>query len=373
MPVENQPDEAHGDVALPRPVSGTGQESPRSFPPITGESPLLDPRGGYWKVLMTLEEAALDDRFSDGFREAGEAVLEFLSTRIPFGLWMLTRVDGHDQIVLQSADVSYGVKDGDTFSWSDSYCSRMVRGEAPRVAPRSQEIPAFVVAQSKQSMPIKSYIGVPIMRSDGSLFGTLCAIDSHPQPASIAEEQPLIELLAFLLGSLLQRDLMMLENHRRAERAELASLSDALTEIGNRRAWDRLIDTEEQRLSKFRDSASIVVLDLDNLKEVNDEFGHAAGDELLRQAAECLKTVVRSRDFLARVGGDEFAILALEVGHEKIDEFALRIQTALENSNISASVGWSSRDQVSSLHDAWGDADARMYEAKSLRRKSRLS
>ena len=119
---------------------------------------------------------------------------------------------------------------------------------------------------------------------------------------------------------------MMLKDHRRPERAELASLSDALTEIGNRRAWDLLIDTEEPRLSKFRDSASIVVLDLDNLKEVNDEFGHAAGNELLRQAAKYLKTVVRSRDFLDRVGGDEFAILALEVGQEKIDEFGLRIQ-----------------------------------------------
>ena len=323
-------------------------------------------------MLMALEESALDDQFSDGFREAGKAVLEFLSTRIPFGLWMLTRVDGHDQIVLQSADVSYGVNEGDTFSWSDSYCSRMVRGEAPRVAPRSQEIPAFVAAQSKQSMPIKSYIGVPIMRSDGSLFGTLCAIDSHTQPASIADEQPLIELLASLLGSLLQRDLMMLENQRRAERAELTSLSDSLTEIGNRRAWDVLIATEEQRLSKFRDSASIVILDLDNLKEVNDEFGHAAGDELLRQTAECLKTVVRSRDFLARVGGDEFAILALEVGHEKIDDFVLRIQKTLAESSICASVGWSSCDRTTSLHHAWREADERMYTAKAQRRKPRL-
>ena len=76
------------------------------------------------------------------FQEAVQAVLESLHERLGFQLWMFTRVEGEDWIVLEAADYGYGVSSGNVFQWSDSFCSRMVRGEGPRVTPNSQPIQA---------------------------------------------------------------------------------------------------------------------------------------------------------------------------------------------------------------------------------------
>jgi diguanylate cyclase len=110
---------------------------------------------------------------SPGFQEAGGAVLEFLSNRLPFGLWMVTRTDGDDWIVLSASDHGYSVKPGDLLRWSDSFCSRMVDGKGPRIAPRSAEVPTYAEAPIGRQVPIEAYVGVPIMRADNSLFGTL--------------------------------------------------------------------------------------------------------------------------------------------------------------------------------------------------------
>jgi hypothetical protein len=69
------------------------------------------------------------------FQTAAAAVLAFMRDRIGFGLWMVTRVDGDDWIVLAAEDHGYGVTAGNLFRWSDSFCSRMVIGSGPRVAP----------------------------------------------------------------------------------------------------------------------------------------------------------------------------------------------------------------------------------------------
>lgn len=75
------------------------------------------------------------------FEEAGQAVLKFLYQKFGFNLWMITRTEGDDWIVLQSEDNGYNVQPGQVFRWADSFCSQMVQGKAPRIAPRSEDIP----------------------------------------------------------------------------------------------------------------------------------------------------------------------------------------------------------------------------------------
>jgi len=110
------------------------------------------------------------------FEEAVQAVLESLHERLGFQLWMFTRVEGEDWIVLEAVDYGYSVKSGNVFHWSDSFCSRMVRGEGPRVAPNSQQIQAYVEAPIGQQVDISAYIGIPLCHADGTLFGTLVVI-----------------------------------------------------------------------------------------------------------------------------------------------------------------------------------------------------
>ena len=299
-----------------------------------------------------------------GFTQSASAVLEFLSQRIPFELWMVTRTEGEDWIVLSSIDHGDNVVEGSVFKWSDSFCSRMVAGRGPRIAPRSNEVAAYREAPINDILPIGAYIGVPIQREDGSSFGTLCAIDPKSQPDSILAELPLVELLATLLESILECELRIDSERRRAERAEAESMIDELTGLGNRRAWERTIDAEEARCARYGDPASVLIVDLDNLKQENDEHGHAAGDLILKAAALAIQAVERDGDFSARIGGDEFGLLAVHANALDAEMLRTRIVAGLTASRVKASVGVSTRHPSEGLRRAIKQADARMYAEK---------
>ena len=106
-----------------------------------------------------MEQSAFAD-----FPTAATAVLEFLQDRLGFDLWMVTRTVGDDWIVLQVADKGYHVNSGDVFKWSDSFCSRMVTGVGPRVAPSTDDIACYAVAPIRDRVTINAYIGVPLTR-----------------------------------------------------------------------------------------------------------------------------------------------------------------------------------------------------------------
>jgi len=303
------------------------------------------------------------------FQEAVQAVLKSLHERLGFQLWMFTRVEGEDWIVLEAVDYGYGVKSGNVFHWSDSFCSRMVRGEGPRVAPNSQQIQAYVEAPIGQQVDIAAYIGIPLCHQDGTLFGTLCAIAPTPQPEWIKQEGEFIELQTRLLTTILHYELKAQENARCYERAKLEAEIDILTGVYNRRGWERLLCAEEERCRQFGLSASILVIDLDNLKEVNDAQGHVGGDRLIQATAKCLLNNIRSEDVLARVGGDEFVILIIETNLEITQQVVKRIQEKLEENHLKASVGWAIRIHQSTLTKTFIEADKNMFHNKSERKK----
>lgn len=303
----------------------------------------------------------------DDFHAAGEAVLAFLHARFGFGLWMLTRVEGDDWIVLQAEDHGYGIAPGTVLRWADSFCSRMVRGEGPAIAPRADRIEVYRQAPVARQIPIGAYMGVPLTGTDGHLFGTLCAVDPRPQPEAIADEQPLLELLAGFLGTVLRQELRGLDQQRRLEQLELEALTDAVTRLFNRRGWDRLLAAEEERCRRYGHAATVVVVDLDRLKETNDRDGHHAGDALIARAADALQACARANDVVARLGGDEFALLAVECGAAGAEALRARIQGALRAADVDASVGLAVRDPALGLESAWRLADQRMYQAKPRR------
>lgn len=131
------------------------------------------------------------------------SVLRYLHDQVGFSIWMVTRVQSDDWIILHAVDTYYGIQPGSIYRWSDTFCSRMVEGQGPSVAPSSDAVPAYAEAPIRKDFPIGAYVGVPITRDDGSLFGTLCAIDPTPQPRSVADHLPTVELLARLLGRVL--------------------------------------------------------------------------------------------------------------------------------------------------------------------------
>jgi len=187
---------------------------------------------------------------------------------------------------------------------------------------------------------------------------------------SLSPDQP-----AFAAAEIVVRALseIVLAEHRvalataRAEQAEALAATDALTGLGNQRAWWERIAEEDARIHRSDSSAVIAVVDLDGLKTVNDQQGHLHGDLLLRLAALTLRDAVRTCDHLARVGGDEFAVLAVDY-EGRPEVLRDRLVAALEAAEISASVGVAPLVAGSSLIEAYARADEAMYETKRRRR-----
>ena len=281
---------------------------------------------------------------------------------------MVTRVESENWIVLNSRDYGYNVKNGDVFRWTDSFCSRMVKGQGPRIAPKSAEVPSYAAAPIGRQVAIGSYVGVPLVRSDGELFGTLCAIDPLPQPNEITDELPMIEMMARLLTTILETELQAQDEPRRAERARWDSMTDKLSGLYNRRGWDQFLAREDLRCQRYGHPVGMISIDLDNLKTVNDQLGHAKGDELLADAAHCLMSITRGSDVVARLGGDEFAIMAIQCDRAGTQTLVNRFQEKLSKTNIEASIGMAMWHATGSLNDAWENADEKMYEAKRKRK-----
>lgn len=298
------------------------------------------------------------------FEEAGQAILRFLHKRFGFDLWMITRVEGKEWIVLQSEDHGYGVKPGQVFKWADSFCSHMVKGKAPKIAPRSEDIPLYATAPIGKQVRIKSYIGQPLINEDGSLFGTLCAIDPHPKPETIVQDIEIIELLGNLLSIILQAELRQNEHLREYKRLKKKAFRDGLTGLYNRRAWDEFINNEEERCKRYGHPAAVFFIDINNLKKVNDSLGHGVGDQLIQQTANVLSDMVRSNDIVARLGGDEFVILSMENNKAGAERLLNRIIEAFAQAKISIAIGFSMRHPSRGLLFAAEQADKKMFEHK---------
>ncbi len=143
---------------------------------------------------------------------------------------------------------------------------------------------------------------------------------------------------------------------------------DSLTGLANRRAWDERLEVELERAARYGTPLSVVVLDIDGFKSVNDSNGHLAGDRLLQSAARSWESMTRGGgDLVARIGGDEFGLLA--PGSDELGAHALarRLVQALPE-GVSASVGVATWDHVEGAANLLRRADQMMYQAKRRRR-----
>ena len=181
-----------------------------------------------------------------------------------------------------------------------------------------------------------------------------------------------LELLVFLGAAV---SFAMLRWH--LERERQLSCTDPLTGIGNHRAFEDAVRREVVRGERTATPLSLVYIDLDRFKELNDSRGHPAGDSLLRVVGDALGSSVRAGDSAARVGGDEFAVLLPDTGPEACRQVVTRIQERLRNSARAAgfwntfSVGAVTFEGLpESASGAVAAADRAMYEAKRRGRDS---
>ncbi len=222
------------------------------------------------------------------FERASRAVLAYLQDVLGLGLWMVTRVNGDDWVVLSTSDRhGYGIEAGTVVPWHDTFCSRMVRGDGPSIAPVVEDVPAYRDAPARRLLEVGAYLGVPLRTGEGEFFGTLCALDPCPQTPALVEAGRLIELLADQPSAILAPSRVE-DAERAAERARFDAALDPLTGLCNRRGWDVLVEAEESRARRHGNAVSVIWIDVDGLKEANDLLGHDAGDDLLRRCGIAL-------------------------------------------------------------------------------------
>lgn len=308
---------------------------------------------------------------SNDFATAAREALRLLRAQTGHDLWMVTRVAGDDQlVVVDCLDFAYDVRPGDVMPWSATLDWRMANGLGPRVAPRVADFPAYATAGLTSTMTVGSYLGVPLMR-EGEVAGTLSGLHPVPMPDGIVASLPLVETLGSLLSAVCALEERATTVSRRAARAEVEAHVDPLTQVGNRLAWTKVLLDEESRCRRYGGAACVISVDLDGLKKANDAYGHEAGDRLLRSAALVLRRVSRMCDQVARVGGDEFAVLAVEASQIEGRALLDRIAVAFANAGVEASLGMAVRE--TSLEDAWRAADEAMYRHKRRRLQERVS
>jgi diguanylate cyclase (GGDEF)-like protein len=150
-----------------------------------------------------------------------------------------------------------------------------------------------------------------------------------------------------------------------------ASFTDEVTALYNRRFFTARLTEEVSRFGRFGHPASVVLFDLDGFKSVNDQFGHAAGDETLRAVAELLQRHSRGINVICRYGGDEFAVLLVETPKDGAERYAERIRRVLaahaftHGQQVTASFGVAALpDDLGPGGDLVRTADEALYQAK---------
>ena len=152
--------------------------------------------------------------------------------------------------------------------------------------------------------------------------------------------------------------------------------TDSLTRLANRRAFDERLGALYANSSESRHRA-LILLDIDHFKRVNDNFGHPVGDKILATVASVLRANVRKDSFIARTGGEEFAVIIEDIGSDEVFALCERIRSSLENTQfknsksgynygpITISLGYCMASQAESGTDLYCRSDAALYRAKS--------
>jgi diguanylate cyclase (GGDEF)-like protein len=303
--------------------------------------------------------------------QTGGAVLRDLRRTVGFRFWAVTRLTGQTSTIVATGPDGFPARPGDQVGWADTLCRQVLEGRAPRIAPDASTVPAYRGLALTRDWEVGAYLSAPLTLDGVTLYGTVCAVDPQPQPGAVGAAAELVDRQARLLSTVLAAELRVDVALRRAETAEAQALTDPLTGLVNRRGWELLLDREEQRCRRYGAVASVLMVDLDGLKAVNDRDGHAAGDALLRRAAVVLTAGVRTADVVARLGGDEFAVLAVETDLPAAELERDRLHALLRAAGVPASIGAAAREPRDGLSGAVVLADRRMYESKRRPRPAR--
>lgn len=200
------------------------------------------------------------------------------------------------------------------------------------------------------------------------------AARARTAPASVSQSQPVSDAAKQTIRGLKAR---LAEAEKRIEALQALSDTDFLLDILNRRGFERELHRSVAYIKRYCASAALIVLDVDHLKPINDAYGHAAGDQVLKAIVTALASQVRSSDVIGRLGGDEFAILLWNLSEIDARAKAASLEQAIDaltfvfrgsTLTTGASAGVAILGPHAEAGKAMEEADRAMYVRKAQRR-----
>jgi diguanylate cyclase (GGDEF)-like protein len=201
-----------------------------------------------------------------------------------------------------------------------SFRTHTIQSREPMRIPDTLQDPRFAQYASVVGAPfIRSYLGVPLASPDGYNVGSLCALDVQPRDFSDAQMEVLKSFAALAVDEL--------ELRRIAQ-------TDSLTGAATRRGFLLELEKAIAGFVRHEHPASLLTLDVDHFKRINDTFGHPAGDTVLRTITATLQRLLRREDLVGRLGGEEFGILLSEAGLPEARNVAEKLRAAIEQTSF---------------------------------------
>ena len=264
-----------------------------------------------------------------------------------------------------------------------TFLRQIAAGSDPLIVPDITTYPSLYDATPEGFSVLRGFAGTPLNAPHAQMSGTLCLLDIRPLRMDAPELDQLDSIGRDLVRDLtregVRSHLQLAPGGTRPpdidDLQRLAS-ADPLTGLANRRGGGEDIAAEISRARRQNSALSCVLLDIDHFKDVNDTFGHQAGDHVLREISSLLRRTVRAYDILIRWGGEEFLVILPGVQHEQARKLAERIRTAVEGlplagiGGVTVSAGVAALGSDYSFEAMFEAADRRLYAAKAAGRNT---
>jgi len=309
------------------------------------------------------------------FEQRVDEILKLGTEHFGLPIGIFSKITNNQYVVQQAIHPENALTSGMNFELGHTYCSHVVNANDVRMfhhvgQSEIQTHPCY------KNFGLEAYIGAPIF-TDGERYGTLNFSSPVPAREFTGQDIELVRLFAAWLGHEIarRRDWRELE----ATRAELERLAtiDPLTGLFNRRYMEDCLRTELDRVKRYNKPLVVGLLDFDNFKNLNDNFGHDTGDDALKLFAKVSSEMMRETDVIARWGGEEFLILMPETGAAGALKYLQRLTDRVRKSDFHAgdvevkltlSAGLAIAAQDDTLDTLVSRADVAMYEAKQAGR-----